>query len=199
MAGWLAGAAGGVSGVLLSASPVRIAVASFLQHPVAIAAAQHNVGDGRRALFGDKKLHFSSTRRPESGEQALLRDRVLNQIRVAVQMKPERLGAHAADRRDRRKIALVAGAHEHGRRASPRRFGNMQHRFRSRDRLEPKRAIVVAADFRKQKGRSRPILRCASNEPLDQIARVPMAPMIGLRENGADAENRDRTAIQYSR
>ena len=107
----------------------RIAVANFFQHPITATHAQHHVCDGSRALFRDKKMHFARTSRAKACEQPLLRNRVLNKIRIAVQVKPERRRAHATHRGDRGEVAVVASAHVRCRRAPDRRRGHLNDRL----------------------------------------------------------------------
>src|SRR5205814_9904527 len=107
----------------------RIAVAGFFQHPVVTAAAQDDIRNGRCALFSDEKMDLPRARRPEAREQSLLHDRVLNEIRLAVEVKAELLCARLAHCGDGREIPIVARADEHGGRAAPGWIGYANHRL----------------------------------------------------------------------
>ena len=159
--------------------------------------SDHNVRDRSGAFLGYEKLQLAHALRSEAGEQPLLRDRVADQIAVAVQMKTKRLGTNLVDRDDRRNVAVIGGAHEDGGGAVPRRLGDVQLQIGHRQLGEAESRVIGGADFGKEKRQLGALKRRAVEQLLDERRGGALTAVRRLREHGADADNPDRSGIEH--
>jgi hypothetical protein len=83
--------------------------------------------------------------RAETGEQPLPRDGVLNEIRVAIEVKAKRRGANTPHRDNRRQVAFLATSDERHRRTGTRRGRNLEHDVTQGDRFEASEGVRFIA------------------------------------------------------
>jgi hypothetical protein len=177
----------------------RIAIAPFLEHVAIWAAADHDIRDSARRFLGDEELELPGAGRREGRQHAALRERVADVVGRSMLGERVRGRAHLMHPRDVLDVALVAGAHEHGRRAGALLRPQPQRGFHHRDRREPETRVVLGVDLRVQKRVLDPLARRVLHHRLDQRRRVPFSAEPRRREHRADADAGDLRARKRER
>jgi hypothetical protein len=70
--------------------------------------ADDDIGSGRDAFFGDEEVQLARLRWAEPCQQSLLRDRVLHEVNVSIEVETERAGADLSHGDDRRQVSCLA-------------------------------------------------------------------------------------------
>ena len=161
----------------------RIAVAGLLERPPTGADGQHDIRNGGYALLGDEEFRLALGSRPrtvtKSRQQALFRQRVVDERRVAPQREPDVRGTPGVHRCKRWEIALVPCSDQH--RGRTILALDVHVHFVERHADESKSLIQRFADFGEQPGDGRAFRARALDQLFDDDAGVParLAPPAG--------------------
>ena len=124
---------------------------------------------------------------PSPASKRSLRDGVLNQRDVAIEVEPERAGANLAHGDHRRQVPLLAAANQGHRRAVARRFHHAQLDVCHRDHGEAILRVAFSIDVREHERHLRSVARGPIEQVLDQRPGMAVAAAVGFGEHGADA------------
>jgi hypothetical protein len=171
-----------------------VAVAALLDRPQVSDNADHDIGGGGNAFFGNEELQFARVCGPEAGEQSPGRDDVLDEVHVPIEMEAEVCGAYFSHRHDRREVSFLATAHRRHRRAVAGRFGHAKRQVSQGHRLKPATHVIVDADWWKQESHLCFLSFGIVKKLFDQPARVSLATPGRFCEHRADAADAHRPA-----
>ena len=92
-----------------------ITVAALLDCPCESDDADDDIGSGGDAFFSDEEMQLTRPGLAEACKQSLLRNRVLNEVDVSVEMEPKWIGADVSHGDNGRQISFLAATDQrHG-------------------------------------------------------------------------------------
>ena len=181
-----------------SRAPDGIAIAGFLDRPLAVVHAAHQIGDGHVAFFGHQELHLAQAGRPSPASSRRLADGVADEVFGAVEREARLARARAARARSRARRSRsspartsMAGAPSLGAHAQGRRLERHRHE------VEP--LVERRADVREQQRELVALGVGGIDQVRDHRRRRAAAAQLLRREERADAEHAADPAVDARR